>query len=125
VVTGYLAGDEVAVYVAKIYDGVHYALDDDDGMDCMLLADCHYAVAYWAYRMMQAVERRLADQIPALVRSVSQPSGPCAEGEGAAGDAREVGSQASRQGVIITVGQTSQQCKKRESVVVGVGDLFT
>jgi hypothetical protein len=69
VVTGYLDGDEAAVYVAKIYDGVHYPLDDDDGMDCMLLADCHYAVEYWAYRMMQAVETVGAKLIPSCVGS--------------------------------------------------------
>jgi len=57
VVTGYLDGDESAVYVAKIYDGVDFPLiERDDDIDCMTLADADYATEAWAYETLQPVK---------------------------------------------------------------------
>ncbi|KAK4240542.1 hypothetical protein C8A03DRAFT_31359 [Achaetomium macrosporum] len=56
VVTGYIDGDEDAVYLAKIYDGVCYPLKDEwnDDLDCMTLADRDYAVEAAAYECLQS-----------------------------------------------------------------------
>jgi serine/threonine protein kinase len=56
VVTGYFDGDETAVCLAKIYDGVYYPLDPDISWDPMTLADSDYATEAWAYEVMQPVE---------------------------------------------------------------------
>ncbi|KAG7293834.1 hypothetical protein NEMBOFW57_003892 [Staphylotrichum longicolle] len=57
VLTGYVDRDEAQVYLAKVYDGVYYPLEDwHTGRDCMLLADYDYAVEAWAYETMQGVE---------------------------------------------------------------------
>ncbi|KAK4124609.1 hypothetical protein N657DRAFT_572214 [Parathielavia appendiculata] len=60
VVSGYFDGDKEVVCLAKIYDGVYYPLQDEDGLwlewDCMTLADVDYAIETWAYGTMQPVE---------------------------------------------------------------------
>ncbi len=65
VVTGYFDGNKDAVYVAKIYDGVDYPLEDGtDGLDCMTLADSDYATEAWAYETMQPVKGVGARLVP-------------------------------------------------------------
>jgi hypothetical protein len=54
VVTCFLDGDSSTQYIAKIFDGVDYPLDEEH-WDCMLLADRDYSIEEWAYRTMQPV----------------------------------------------------------------------
>jgi hypothetical protein len=57
VVVGYIDRVESAVYVAKIYDGVYYPLEErEPGWDCMLLADRDYATETWTYDTMKPIE---------------------------------------------------------------------
>ncbi|KAK4149469.1 hypothetical protein C8A00DRAFT_46926 [Chaetomidium leptoderma] len=65
VVTGYFDRDESAVYLAKIYDGVYYPLENRNmGWDCMTLADHDYAIEGWAYESMQPVATVGAKLVP-------------------------------------------------------------
>lgn len=54
VVTCFLDGDSSTHFIAKIFDGVDYPLDEKY-WDCMLLADKDYSIEAWAYRTMQPV----------------------------------------------------------------------
>jgi len=65
VLTGYVDRDEAQVYLAKVYDGVYYPLEDrDTGRDCMLLADYDYAVEARAYDSMHDTEAVVGKLVP-------------------------------------------------------------
>jgi serine/threonine protein kinase len=65
VVTGYLDQDKAVQYVAKIYDGLSYPLENQDtGEDFMTLADCDYAIEAWAYKTMQPAPNVVGKIVP-------------------------------------------------------------
>jgi serine/threonine protein kinase len=65
VVTGYLDQDQAVQYVAKIYDGLSYPLENQDtGEDFMTLADRDYAIEAWAYKTMQLAPNIVGKIVP-------------------------------------------------------------